>query len=121
MSKTLLFLSLLVSANLPAQDRMVEATWLHRYLPQLKEVKEDLSSGTCHYKPIFGAGDRDDRILRSVSRFAEVTVEAHGNCQSVLYDHEEEIYFVLQGSGILHYGDETNPFAPMISPTWLRA
>jgi mannose-6-phosphate isomerase-like protein (cupin superfamily) len=110
MSKTLLFLSLLVSANLPAQDRMVEATWLHRYLPQLKEVKEDLSSGTCHYKPIFGGGDRDNRILRSVSRFAEVTVEAHGNCQSVLYDHEEEIYFVLQGSGTLHYGDETHPF-----------
>jgi len=109
MHKTLLFLLLLMSANLPAQDRTVDATWLHRYVPTLSEAKADLSSVTCHYKPIFGAGDGDSRILRSVSHFAEVTVEAHGNCQSVVHDREEEIYFVLQGAGSLHYGDGTNP------------
>ena len=109
MSKTLLFLLLLMSANLPAQERTVDATWLHRFLPQLNETKADLSSATCHYKPIFGAGDTDNRILRSVSRFGEVTVDVRGNCQSVLYDREEEIYFVLQGIGSLQYGDETHP------------
>jgi mannose-6-phosphate isomerase-like protein (cupin superfamily) len=109
MSKTLLFLSLLISANLPAQDRPVDATWLHRYLPSLNETKADLSSSTCHYKPIFGAGDTDNRILRSVSRFAEVTLEARGSCQSVLYAGEEEIFFVLQGTGTLQYSDETHP------------
>jgi len=113
MSKPLLFLSLLILASLPAnlsaQDRTVDATWLHRSVPQLSETKADLSSANCHYKPIFGAGDTENRILRSISRFAEVTVEAHGNCQSVLYAHEEEIYFVLQGTGTLQYGDETHP------------
>jgi mannose-6-phosphate isomerase-like protein (cupin superfamily) len=109
MSKTLLFLSLLISANLPAQDRTVDATWLHRYLPRISETKADLSSANCHYKPIFGARDTDNRILRSISRFAEVSVEAHGNCQSVLYSREEEIYFVLQGTGTLQYGDQTHP------------
>jgi len=108
MSKTLLFLLLLISANLPAQERTVDATWLHRFLPQLNEAKADLSSATCHYKPIFGAGDTGNRILRSVSRFGEVTVDVRGNCQSVLYDREEEIYFVLQGTGNLLYGDETH-------------
>jgi mannose-6-phosphate isomerase-like protein (cupin superfamily) len=109
MSKTLLFLLLLIPANLPAQDRTVDATWLHRYLPRLNETEADPSSATCHYKPIFGAGDADNRILRSISRLGEVTVDAHGTCQSILYDREEEIYFVLQGTGTLQYGDGMNP------------
>ena len=109
MSKTLLFLSLLMAANLLAQDRTVDATWLHRYLPHLNETRVELASATCHYKPIFGAGDADNRMLRSVSRFAEVTVEANGSCQSDVYIREEEIYFVLQGTGTLQYGDENHP------------
>jgi mannose-6-phosphate isomerase-like protein (cupin superfamily) len=100
---------LLISANLLAQDRTVDATWLQRYLPRLSEAKVDLSSATCHYKPIFGIGDADNRILRSISRFAEVSVDAQGKCQSVLYDREEEIDFVLQGTGTLRYGDGSQP------------
>ncbi|MBZ5686336.1 MAG: cupin domain-containing protein [Acidobacteriia bacterium] len=109
MSETLVFLVLLNPANLLAQDRTVDPTWLHRFVPRLSEAKADFSSSTCHYKPIFGAGDADNRILRSVSHFGEVTVEAHGNCQSVVHDREEELYFVLQGTGSLQYGDGTNP------------
>jgi len=107
--KNLLFLLLLVSVKLPAQDRTVDPTWLHRFVPRLVERKVVLSSATCHYKPIFGEGDPDNRTLRSVSRFGEVTVEAHGRCQSVLYDREEEIFFVLEGAGALQYGDQTLP------------
>jgi mannose-6-phosphate isomerase-like protein (cupin superfamily) len=109
MHKTLLFLLLLIPADLSAQDRTVDPTWLHRFIPHLSETRTDISSSTCHYKAIFGAGDADNRILRSVSHFGEVTVETHGNCQNVFYDREEEIYFVLQGAGVLQYGDETHP------------
>jgi len=109
MHKTVLFLSVVMSANLLAQDRTVDPTWLHRYVPALREAKAEISSSTCHYKPIFGAGDADNRILRSVSHFGEVTLEPQGNCQSVLYDREEEIYFVLEGTGVLQYGAEAHP------------
>jgi mannose-6-phosphate isomerase-like protein (cupin superfamily) len=109
MHKTLPLLLVLISANLSAQERTVDATWLHRFVPRVSESKADLSSPTCHYKAIFGAGDADNRILRSVSHFGEVMLESQGNCQSVLYDHEEEIYFVLEGTGVLQYGDETHP------------
>jgi len=109
MFRILPFLLLLMSASLSAQERTVEATWLHRYVPDVSETKVDLSSATCHYKPIFGTGDPDNRILRSVSRFGEVTVQAHGNCQTVLLDHEETIYFVLQGAGSLQFGDSPHP------------
>jgi mannose-6-phosphate isomerase-like protein (cupin superfamily) len=104
----ILLLSLLIASDLLAQDRKVDATWLHRYLPNLSDASGDLASATCHYKPIFGEGDSENRLLRSVARFAEVTLDAHGNCQTVHYDREEEIYFVLAGKGVLHYGDETN-------------
>ena len=109
MHKTVLFLSVVMSANLLAQDRTVDPTWLHRYVPALSEAKAEISSSTCHYKPIFGAGDADNRILRSVSHFGEITLESQGNCQSVLYDREEEIYFVLEGTGVLQSGDQTHP------------
>jgi len=106
--KTLL-LSLLIASGLLAQERRVDATWLHRYIPRLSETGGDLASGTCHYKAIFGEGDTENRGLRSVTRFAEVTLDAHGNCQTVLHDREEEIYFVLEGKGALQYGDQTHP------------
>jgi mannose-6-phosphate isomerase-like protein (cupin superfamily) len=99
----LLLLSLLASDSL-AQDRKVDPTWLHRRAPA-----ESLSSGVCHYTPIFGDGDSDNRILRTVTRFGELTLDAQGNCQSALYEREEEIYFVMEGAGVLHYADQTHP------------
>jgi mannose-6-phosphate isomerase-like protein (cupin superfamily) len=123
----ILLLLLLIASDLLAQDRKVDATWLHRYLPRVAEAGGDQASGTCHYKPVFGEGDTDNRILRSVTRFTEVTLDAHANCQSALFDREydreydrehdrehdreyareEEIYFVLEGNGVLHYGADT--------------
>jgi mannose-6-phosphate isomerase-like protein (cupin superfamily) len=85
----------------------VDPTWLHRYVPGLSEAMGDLSSATCHYKPIFGEGDEENRLPRTVTRFAEVTLAPGGNCPPARYDREEEIYFILQGSGALHYGDAT--------------
>ena len=113
--KTLLVL-LLLSLNVLAQDwkidRKIDPTWLHRYVPSLSETRADLASPTCHFKAIFGQGDADDRTLQSVARFAEVTLDAHGNCQTTLYDREEEIYFVLRGKADLHYGDQTYAMRP---------
>ena len=109
MYRILLSLLVLFSGSIVAQDRTVDPTWLRRSVPALKEATNDLSSATCRYEPIFGAGDADARILRTVSRFGEVTVEAHGSCQSVLYDREEEIYFVFEGAGSLQYAKDLHP------------
>lgn len=100
---------LLFSSVLLAQERKVDPTWLHRYVPELRDVQADLSSETCHFKPIFGEGDRENRTLQSVARFGEAKLDASGKCQGTLYDREEEIYFVLQGKGVLEYGDQSYP------------
>jgi mannose-6-phosphate isomerase-like protein (cupin superfamily) len=100
----LVLLSLLLAHGLWAQERSVDPTWLHRYVPDLSEAKSDLSTETCHYRAIFGEGDKDgSKSLESVARFGEVTLDAHGDCLTVLRDQQEEIYFVVDGEGMLHY------------------
>jgi len=101
-------LLLLISTYLPAQERTVDPTWLRRSLPHASEAQVDLSTPACHYKPLFGEGDKDNHILRGVSRFGEITVDANGSCRSVSYDRNEELYFVLQGVGTLTYGKESH-------------
>ncbi|HXW54585.1 MAG TPA: cupin domain-containing protein [Candidatus Cybelea sp.] len=102
-----LLLWLVAASALLAQDREIDATWLYRYVPQRSDAASNLSSASCHFQPIFGEGDAQNRILLSVARFAEVTLDSRGSCQSTLYDREEEIYFVLEGAGVLHYGQGT--------------
>jgi mannose-6-phosphate isomerase-like protein (cupin superfamily) len=108
LKKLLLFLFLL-TVGVRAQDHPVDPTWLHRYVAQLAQAKSDLSSETCHYRAIFGEGDKDNRSLQTVARFGEVTLDARGNCQTVSYDRQEEIYFVVEGIGLLHYEDQVQP------------
>ena len=105
----ILLLLLLIPCELPAQERRVDPTWLHRHVPRVSETHIDLTSATCHYKAIFGEGDSENRIMRSVARFGEATLDAHGTCQTVTYDRQEELYFVLEGKSVLHYTDRTYP------------
>lgn len=98
-----LLLLLVLAHGLRAQEHTVDPTWLYRYVPELAEAKADLSSPTCHYRPIFGDGDKQNRSLQTVARFGEVTLDPRGDCQTVAYDRQEEIYFVVEGTGMLHY------------------
>jgi mannose-6-phosphate isomerase-like protein (cupin superfamily) len=104
---------MLLAPGLRAQQRPTDPTWLHRYVPELAETKVDLSSPTCHYRAIFGESDKDNRSLQTVARFGEVTLDPHGSCQTAYYNREEEIYFVIDGTGVLHYvlHDEDQPQA----------
>jgi mannose-6-phosphate isomerase-like protein (cupin superfamily) len=106
----LLLFALLLAQGLLAQERPTDPTWLHRYVPELTETKAGLTSPTCHYRAMFGEGDKENRSLQTVTRFGEVTLDPHGSCQSVLYDREhdrqEEIYFVVEGAGTLLYEDQ---------------
>jgi mannose-6-phosphate isomerase-like protein (cupin superfamily) len=104
--KKFLLFSVLFTQCLRAQEHPIDPTWLHRYVPDLPETKADLTSQTCHYRPMFGEGDKDNRTLQTVTRFGEVTLDAHGNCQTTFYERQEEIYFVIEGGGMLHYEDQ---------------
>jgi len=105
----ILLLLLLIPCELLAQERQVDPTWLHRYVPRLSETHVDLTSASCRYKAMFGEGDNENRIMQSVARFGEATLDPRGTCQTVSYDRQEELYFVLEGKGVLHYADRTFP------------
>jgi mannose-6-phosphate isomerase-like protein (cupin superfamily) len=104
-------LCLLVTPVLLAQDRKVDPTWLHRYVPSVSTHETDFTTKTCHYEPIFGEGDVEKRPLQSVARFGAIHVDNQGDCGPVLYERREELLFVLEGSGTLHYRDQTQPLA----------
>lgn len=86
--------------------RTVAPTWLHRYVPEIPEKIADISTAGCHYKPIFGTGDSAARIVSSVERYGEVTIDPNGACKSGSYPREEQIYVVLDGACALTYNGQ---------------
>ena len=102
------FLSLFVAFAQPP-ERKVDPTFLHRHLPDVAAKAADVSTDSCQYKPLFGAGDPDTTIVRGVARFGEITVAPGGSSKAVSYPMEEQIYVIMEGSGLLHYGADSSP------------
>ena len=92
---------LLAALPLLAAERTVDPTFLHRYVPDVGEQQADISTSTCHYKPLFGADDSQAKVPHSVSRFGEITVDPGGHCEAVAYPAEEQAIVVLDGAGTL--------------------
>jgi len=86
-----------------------EPAYLRRSLADVREQSIDLSTTTAHYKPIFGTADPNAQNVKGVVRFGELTVEPGGSSEIVSYKDAEEVFFVLAGSGTLHYGQEKVP------------
>lgn len=98
-----------VLAALPAaaaEGRRTDPTWLHRNLNTAGERKADITTSTCHYKPLFGEGDADRSALAGIARYGEATVDPHGSCSSVERPGEDEIVVVLEGRGAVTYAAE---------------
>lgn len=106
--RRLMLMLFLMGTTAFAQERTVDPTWLYRNAASLPQRQIDVSSASCHYTAIFGEGDSEVRFPKSIARFGELTVDPHGSCQAVEYPREEELVFVLHGSGILHYGQESH-------------
>jgi mannose-6-phosphate isomerase-like protein (cupin superfamily) len=89
-------------------DRKIDPTFLHSNASAVREVTADITTASCHYKPLFGAGDADADALAAsgVARFGEVVIDPKGSCKPASYADEDQIYVVLQGSGRADYGAE---------------
>jgi mannose-6-phosphate isomerase-like protein (cupin superfamily) len=109
-SQWIFALLLLPASGLLAADRSVDPTFLRCSLAEAREQSVPLSTPTCHYKPIFGEGSPLVNIARGVSRFGEVSVDPGGSSALVEYPHEEQVCFVLEGTGGLSFRDQKIPF-----------
>ena len=92
-----------------AQERRIDPTWLHRNTATAPEKPSDISTPTCHYKPLFGHGDADTSIVVGVARYGEAIVDPHGTCATVQYPGEDQVYVVLSGTGSAEYDNQQVP------------
>lgn len=97
---------LLSTTFLLGAERSVDPTFLHRFVPDVEITPSDLSMDRCHYKPLFGEGDSVTGIVKGVARYGELTIDPKGTCAEVTYPGEEQVYFLLEGNGVLHYGNK---------------
>lgn len=93
---------------LHAQQRRPEPTFLHADANTAAEKPSDITTATCHYKPLFGDGASKFRGS-GLARYGEAVVDPNGACTEVQYPQEDQIYVVLDGSGSVHYGSEDVP------------
>lgn len=104
---TVLLLSAFPAAA--AEERTVDPTFIHRFVPSVPEGKVAISSSSAHYRPLFGDGDKHNRTLRGVTRFGELRVDAGGRSALVSYPREENILVVLDGGGAVSYAGQSIP------------
>lgn len=88
-----------------------DPTFLRRYLPDAQPVPDELTANSkgASYQPAFGSGDAQANQLKGVARYGELTVAPGGSSATVSYPAEEQIYYVLDGNGILLYDDQKAP------------
>jgi len=103
--KTALAMCFLFATAIDAADRTVDPTFLHRTLATAQEKKSDLTTSSCHYKPLFGEGTPDTSVVVGIARFGEAVVDPDGSCATVQYPGEDQVYVVLEGSGSAEYAD----------------
>ena len=94
------------AAHAAEAERKIDPTFLHRDAGAAREAAADITTASCHYKPLFGAGDADAIATSGVARFGEVVIDPKGSCKSASTADEDQIYVVLQGSGKADYGAE---------------
>lgn len=85
-----------------------DPTFLRRVVADIQPRPDDLTANAkaASYRPIFGIGDSQARQLKGVARYGELTVDAGGVSAVVSYPSEEQLYYILEGSGTLLYEDE---------------
>jgi mannose-6-phosphate isomerase-like protein (cupin superfamily) len=86
-----------------------EPAFLRRSVADIPEQTIDLSTAAAKYKPIFGVADPNAQNVRGVVRLGELTVDAGGSSAIVRYTDVEGVFFILAGSGTLHYGQDKVP------------
>lgn len=98
----LLIMSIAIAVNANSQ-------YLKRSLLDIHEAKADISTGSAHYRPVFGAGDDSSRIIRGISRYGLLVIDPNGTSNKVKYSDEEQVLFILEGTGILNWGNVEVP------------
>jgi mannose-6-phosphate isomerase-like protein (cupin superfamily) len=83
--------------------------FLNRSITDIPVKNSDLSGERSFYKPIFGEGDAIPQAMKGISRYGYLSVDSAGSTGIVKYPDEEQILFILDGTGLLNYGGSIIP------------
>jgi len=86
-----------------------ESQYLKRSLHTARDIQNELSTETAHYKPLLGAGDDSSGIIRGISRYGSLVIDSNGKSKDAKYANEEHILYILGGTGIFTSGKEKLP------------
>ena len=103
---TFIAVCLFLTSWVLGEEHRVDRTFLRRFVPDIPEKMADISSRSCHYRPIFGIGDSDSSIVKGVARCGEMVIDPGGSSARISYPREEQVYVILEGSGLLSYGNQ---------------
>ncbi len=84
-SSALIFFGALLPSGVhaaTAEERKVDPTFLRRSIASVATQSSELSTPSCRYKPLFGAGDSQAKELKGIARFGEITVDSGGESKS---------------------------------------
>jgi len=106
------FLHLLACSTILAAFTLnAESQYLKRSLSGLNEVSNGLTTLSAHYRPVFGEGDNNSGLIEGITRYGHLVVDPGGKSSQVRYSDEEQVLFVLDGTGILNYDKKSIPVA----------
>ena len=87
----------------------VKSQYLARSLSSAPEIQMDLSTKSSHYHPLFGQGDDNSSFIKGAVRYGSLEIDSGGRSNIVKYNNEEQVLYVLAGTGTLNYNKEIVP------------
>jgi len=107
--RTTAVLLILAAAPLLAAERTVDPTFLFRSVESATVAPSDETTATCRYKPLFGKASDTPSVPLGVVRFGVLVISPAGACETVQYQDEEQLYYVLAGDGAVSYRQNLSP------------
>jgi mannose-6-phosphate isomerase-like protein (cupin superfamily) len=87
-----------------------ESQYLKRSLLPAAEVRMELSAPTAHYFPLFGKGDDSSSLVKGLIRYGNLILDPLGNSETTEFQGEEQVLYVLEGTGMITCNKVTVPF-----------
>ncbi len=79
------------------------------FIRSVSKIPRKVSPGhgeTTLYQHVFGSGTSDEKLTKTIRGFWRMTVKPGGTNKLHTHADQEQIYFVVRGSGMVSVGDE---------------
>jgi mannose-6-phosphate isomerase-like protein (cupin superfamily) len=104
-----IFRILFVAAFILAATTSAESQYLHRNIVTAAETSSEMTTSSAHYMAMFGEGTDSSSLIKGLSRYGNLRIDPGGESNRVAYRGEEEVIYILEGTGVLNIGRERIP------------